>query len=360
MTHTNSNKPVSLEVRQFSLHTTLMLAAGVGLSLGIPVYALASSQLISQKPNRVELNLVSFSVTQSAYEKIIPQFVAKWKREKGQDVVIRQSYGASAAQARAVIAGQPADIIGLSLVPDIAEIQKAGLIKPGWERELDNRSIITRSVVAIETRAGNPKKIQTWGDLAKPGIKVITPDPKTSGSARWNFLGLWGSVTQVGNNEDKAIQFVSQVYKNVPLLPKSAREATDIFFKKNQGDVLLSYENEVIYAKQRGEKNSSYIIPKVNISIDNPIAIVDINVDKRGTREVAEAFAEFLFTPQAQREFAKVGFRPVNQAVAKEVENNFPKVNQLFSVIDLGGWDRVQKKFFDNGRIFDQIKGNRR
>lgn len=192
MTHTNSNKPVSLKVRQFPLKSTLMLAAGVGLSLGIPVYALASSQLISQRPNRVELNLVSFSVTQSAYEKIIPQFVAKWKREKGQDVVVKQSYGASTSQSRAVIGGQAADIVALSLAQDITDIQKAGLIKPGWERELDNRSIITRSVVALQTRPGNPKNIQSWADLAKPGIKVITPDPKTSPKRAVEFSSTMG------------------------------------------------------------------------------------------------------------------------------------------------------------------------
>ncbi len=334
-----------------------MLAGGVSLSLGIPAYAVNNySQLISQKPNKVELTLVSFSVTQSAYEKIIPKFVAKWKREKGQDVVIKQSYGASSPQADAVIGGLEADIVGLSLAPDVTKIQKAGLIKPGWERELPNRAIVTRSVIALQTRPGNPKNIQNWTDLSKSRVKVITPNPKTSGSGRWNFLGLWGSVTQRGNTEDKAQQFVSQVYKNTPTLPPSAREATDLFFKQNQGDVLLSYENEVIYAKQRGEKTSPYVIPKVNASIDNPVAIVDKNVDKKGTRKVAEEFAEYLFTPEAQREFAKVGFRPVNQTVVKEVERSFPKVDQLFSVIDLGGWDRVQKKFFDKGGIFEQIQ----
>ncbi len=339
----------------------LMLAVGIGLSLSIPADALSnSSKLISQNPNKIEITLASFSVTQSAYEKIIPQFVAKWKREKGQDVVFKQSYGASASQADAVIAGLEADIVGLSLAPDITEIQKAGLIKPGWDRELPNGAVITRSAIALQTRPGNPKNIQNWADLTKPGIKVITPNPKTSGSARWNFIGLWGSVTQIGGNEDKAREFVSQVFKNVPLLPKSAREATDVFFKQNQGDVLLSYENEVIFAKQRGERNSPYIIPKVNVSIDNPVAIVDNNVDKKGTRQVAEAFAEYLFTPEAQREFAKVGFRPVNKTVAKEVEKNFPQISQLFSVVDLGGWNRVQKKFFDNGSIFDQIQSNRR
>lgn len=369
MTHTNrsemgilpSVKQLFASFRQRSPKSSiLMLAAGVGISLSIPAYAISNYPLlISQKPNKVEITLASFSVTQSAYEKIIPQFVAKWKREKGQDVVFKQSYGASASQAEAVIKGLDADVVNLSLAPDIKLIQKAGLIQPGWERELANGSTVTRSVVALQTRSGNPKKIQNWADLAKPGVKVITPNPKTSGSARWNFLGLWGSVTQVGNNENKAREFVTQVFKNVPVLPKSARDATDVFFKQNQGDVLLSYENEVIFARQRGEINAPYVIPKVNISIDNPVAIVDKNVDKKGTRQVAEAFAEYLFTPEAQREFAKVGFRPVNKNVAKEVEKNFPRVNQLFSVVDLGNWDRVQKKFFDNGSIFDQILSNK-
>lgn len=327
-----------------------MLAASVGL-IGIPVFAFASSQIISQKPDKVELNLVSFSVTQPAYEKIVPRFVEKWKREKGQDVVIKLSFGASGSQAKAVIAGQQADIVSLSLAPDITSIQKAGLINPGWERELENGAIITRSVVAFKTRPGNPKNIQTWADLAKPGVKVITPDPKTSGSGQWNFLAMWGSTTQVGNEEDKAIQFVTQVDKNVPQQPKSAREARDIFFKQNQGDVLLTYEDEIINAKQKSEDKFSYIIPKVNISIDNPVAIVDKNVDKHGTRKVAEAFAEYLFTPEAQREFARVGFRPVNTTVAKEVEKNFPQINQSFSVVDLGGWNRVQKKFFEQDTI---------
>jgi sulfate/thiosulfate transport system substrate-binding protein len=342
MTHIN--------FKQFSLSSIFTLAASAGL-IGIPVFAFASSQITSQKPDKVELNLVSFSVTQPAYEKIVPQFVAKWKREKGQDVVIKLSFGASGSQARAVIAGQEADIVSLSLAPDITSIQKAGLINPGWERELENGGIITHSVVALETRPGNPKNIQTWADLAKPGVKVITPDPKTSGSARWNFLGMWGSVTQAGNNEDKAIQFVTQVEKNISQQPKSAREARDMFFKQNQGDVLLTYEDEVINAKQKGEDKSDYVIPKINISIDNPVAIVDKNVDKHGTRKVAEAFAEYLFTPEAQREFARVGFRPVDKKVAKEVEKNFSQINQSFSVVDLGGWSRVQKKFFEQERI---------
>ncbi|AFY31858.1 sulfate ABC transporter substrate-binding protein [Calothrix sp. PCC 7507] len=350
--------------------SALLMVAGVGLSLGIPNGAIANTSptlqsqqktlLISQKSNNVQLNLVSFSVTQAAYEKIIPQFVAKWKREKGQDVVFKQSYGASGSQAQAVINGLEADVVGLSLALDVKTIQDAGLIEAGWDRELPNGSIVTRSVVALETRPGNPKNIQTWADLAKPGIKVITPHPKTSGLGRWNFLTLWGTVTQIGGSENKAREYVSQVYKNSPILPKSAREATETFFKKGQGDVLINYENEVIWAKQTGQGASSYVIPKLNLSIDNPVAIVDKNVNKHGTREVAEAFAEFLFTPEAQREFTKVGFRPVDQTVAREVEKQFPKVDRLFSVVDLGGWNRVQKKFFDNKAIFDQIQSSKR
>jgi sulfate transport system substrate-binding protein len=230
------------------------------------------------------------------------------------------------------------------------------LIQPGWEQEAPNGAIVTRSVVALVTRPGNPKKIRTWADLAKPGVTTITPNPKTSGGAMWNFLAFWGSVTQTGGNENQAREFVSQFAKNVLVWPKDAREATDTFFKRNQGDVLLTYENEVILAAQQGETKSFSVIPPVNISIDNPVAVVDKNADKHGTRQVAEAFVKFLYTPEAQREFAKVGFRPVDSTVTKEVASKFPQVTKLFTVQQFGGWDSIQKKFFDDGAIFDQIQ----
>jgi sulfate transport system substrate-binding protein len=183
---------------------------------------------------------------------------------------------------------------------------------------------------------------------------VITANPKTSGGARWNFLGLWGSVSQ--NAEDaKALQYATDVFKNVPVLPKDARESTDVFFKQKQGDVLLNYENEVLLAKQKGEV-LPFVIPDPNISIDNPIAVVDTNVDKHGTREVAEAFVQFLYTPEAQREFAKVGFRPVDTSVAQEFASEYPKINNLSTVQDFGGWSQVQEKFFDDGAAFDKIQ----
>ncbi|BAB72280.1 sulfate ABC transporter substrate-binding protein [Anabaena sp. FACHB-709] len=320
-----------------------------------------ASPVAANKPN-VELTLVSFAVTKAAHEAIIPKFVEKWKQEHNQTVTFRQSYGGSGSQTRAVIDGLDADVVHLALALDTQKIEKAGLIQPGWEKELPNNGIVSKSVAAIIIRPGNPKDIKTWADLAKDDVKVITADPKTSGIARWNFLALWNSVIKTGGDEAKATEFVTKVYGNVPILTKDAREATDAFAKQGQGDALINYENEVILAQQKGEK-LDYVIPSVNISIDNPIAVVDKNVDKHGNREVAEGFVKFLYTPEAQEEFVKLGFRPVDEKVAqtKEVTDKFPKVNTLGTVQDLGGWATIETKFFTDGGVFDQIqaKNNR-
>jgi sulfate/thiosulfate transport system substrate-binding protein len=344
----------------------LLATAGVGLSTAVPFFAAGtaisstasvsqSKQLISQNPGRAEITLVSYAVTKAAYDKIIPKFQAQWKRQTGQDVVIKTSYGGSGTQTRAVIDGLQADVVNLALGLDVNRIQQAGLIQPGWERENPNRGVVTRSVVALETREGNPKKINGFADLAKPGIRVITANPKTSGVARWNFLALWGSVTQAGGNQAQARDFVTKVYRNVVVLPRDAREASDAFYKKNQGDVLINYENEVILAAQQGKSSPSYTVPQTNISIDAPVAVIDKVVDKRGTRKVAEAFTKFLFTPEAQRDFASVGFRPVSQTVVRETQSRFPKINKLYSIESLGGWDFAQRTYFADGAIFDQI-----
>lgn len=306
----------------------------------------------------VQLTLVSFAVTKAAHDKIIPKFVEQWKKEHNQNVTFQQSYGGSGSQTRAVIDGLEADVVHLALALDTKKIEKAGLIQSGWEQEAPNDAIVSKSVAAIVTREGNPKGIKTWADLAKPGVKVITANPKTSGGARWNFLALWGSVSKTGGDEKKAEDFTTKVLKNVPVLPKDAREASDVFFKQGQGDALINYENEMILAAQQGEK-LPYVVPDVNISIDNPVAVVDKNVDKHGNREVAEAFVKFLYTPDAQREFAKVGFRPVDATVEQEVASQFPKVKTLFTVKDLGGWGDIQKKFFDDGAVFDKIQAGK-
>jgi sulfate/thiosulfate-binding protein len=340
------------------------LVAGLGLTMAIPVFAVNfsnpsaqstnNSTLISQAKPKLELTLVTYAVTSDAYSKIIPAFVAKWKKEKKQDITFRQSYGGSGSQTRAVIDGLEADVVQLALEGDVSKIEKAGLIDPGWQKQAPNNAIVTKSVVAIATRDGNPKKIKTWTDLDNPGVKTITANPKTSGGARWNFLGLWGSVTQTGGSEEKAKKFVTLVYKQVPVLPKDARESSDVFFKQGQGDVLLNYENELILASKKGEKND-YVIPSVNISIDAPVAVVDKVVAKKGTKEVAEAFVQYLYSPEAQRIFVDSGFRPVNPVVAKESASKFPKITKLFTVGDFGGWEAINKKFFADGAIFDQV-----
>ncbi|MFB2973394.1 sulfate ABC transporter substrate-binding protein [Aerosakkonema sp. BLCC-F183] len=343
------DKSANLLKSSFFRAFVLLFAVGLGLSWLIPQPAR------SQQAKDVELTLVSFAVTKSAYDRIIPGFTAKWKREHNQNVRFNQSYGGSGSQTRAVIDGLEADVVHLALGFDVTRIQQAGLIQPGWEREVPNGGIVSKSVVALVTRPGNPKRIQNWSDLAKSGIKVITANPKTSGVARWNFLALWGSVTQNGGNEQAARNFVGQVYRNVPILPKDAREASDVFYKQNQGDVLLNYENEILLAKQQGE-TEPFIIPQVNISIDNPVAVVDKNADKHGTRQVAQAFVQYLFSPEAQREFAKVGFRPVNTTVAAEYSRNFPRIGKLFTISQLGGWDGAQRRFFADGALFDQLQ----
>jgi sulfate transport system substrate-binding protein len=313
------------------------------------------------KKQNVELTLVSFAVTKAAHEAIIPKFVEKWQKEHNQTVVFKQSYGGSGSQTRAVVDGLQADIVHLALALDTQKIEKAGLIQPGWEKKFPNNGIVSKSVAALVTREGNPKGIKTWADLAKDDVKLITADPKTSGVARWNFLALWNSVIKTGGNEAQAIEFVTKVYKNVPVLTKDAREATDAFFKQGQGDALINYENEIVLAAQKGEK-TNYILPDVNISIDNPIAVVDKNVEKHGNREVAEAFVKYLFTPEAQQEFAKVGFRPVDETVAKtkEFAEKYPPIKTLSTIQELGGWDAAQKKFFNDGAIFDQIQTKNR
>lgn len=338
---------------------TLLFASGLGLSLLLPACAPSASNTTAspasnQSQEPAELTLVSYAVTQAAYEKIIPAFTAKWKAEHNQDVTFDQSYGGSGSQSRAVASGLEADVVALALAPDITKIEKAGLIEPGWETEAPNNSIVTKSVAALVTREGNPKGIKTWADLSKDGVEVITANPKTSGGARWNFMALWGSVTKTGGDEAKAKEFSSQVFANVPVLPKDAREATDVFFKQGKGDVLINYENEMILAEQNGEK-LPYTVPDVNVSIDNPVAVVDENVDKHGTREVAEAFVEYLSTPEAQREFVKVGFRPVDPTVAQEVADQYPTIKTLFTAEEMGGWDTIDQQFFADGSAFDQV-----
>jgi sulfate transport system substrate-binding protein len=355
----NHNEPKTnfrLKMRVKPLRFPSLIVVIIGLSAAIASCSAPrnSNNATNTNNKEVKLTLVSYAVTQSAYEKIIPKFIQQWQQKTGQTVVFNQSYGGSGSQTRAVIDGLEADVVALALASDVSKIEKAGLIKPDWEKEAPNNAIVTKSVVTLVTRKDGVK-VTKWSELADKKLKVITANPKTSGGARWNFLGLWGSVTQAGGSPQKAEEFVTKVYQNAPVLPKDAREASDVFYKQGQGDVLLNYENEVLLAKQKGENQPYYVPIDYNISIDAPIAVVDANVDKHGTREVAEAFVQYLFTPEAQKEFAQTGFRPVNENVAKEFTAQYPTVKHLFTVKDLGGWKKVQSEFFEDGAIFDKV-----
>lgn len=305
------------------------------------------------KPD-TEITLVSFAVTKAAHDVIIPLFQEKWLTEQNQKVTFKKSYGGSGSQTRAVIDGLEADVVHLALATDVDKIAEAGLTTPDWATQAPSNSIVSKSVPVFITRDGNPKGIKTWEDLARPGTTFITANPKTSGGARWNFLALWGAQTETGKTQDQAKEFVAAALKNVPVLPKDARESTDVFAKQGQGDALLNYENEVILANLN-HANLTYVLPDVNISIENPVAVIDRNVDKHNTREVSEAFVQFLYSPEAQREFAKVGFRSVDPEIEKEFTEQYPPIKTLFTVEDLGGWGKVNQEFFADGGIFDQV-----
>lgn len=309
----------------------------------------------SAQKQDVELTLVAYAVPKAAHDAIIPKFQEKWKAEKGQNVTFKQSYGGSGSQTRAIIDGLEADVVHLAIGADVNKLVKAGFVNENWTQRVPNNGNVGETVAAIITREGNPKSIKTFEDLTKPDVKWVTADPKTSGGARWNYFALWNYAKKQGADDAKALEFVTNAYKNVVVLAKDARESTDAFAKQGQGDALVNYENEVILAKQKGEK-LDYVIPDVNISIDTPTTIVDKNVDKHGTREVAEAFVEYLFTPDAQREFAKVGFRPLGDlGKEKEFVEQFPPVKTLGRIDEFGGWKEAQKVFEDGGD-FDKIR----
>lgn len=340
------------------LGSTVLLAASLGGCGGARRDTAAGTSAQGQGGT---LLLVSYSVTKGAYDRILPKFQADWKRRTGADLEVKTSYGGSGSQTRAVIDGLDADLVTLALPADVLKLEKAGLVQPGWEKELPHESTITHSVVTFLTRAGNPKGIRTWADLARPGLGVLTANPKTSGGARWNFLGLWGSVSRTGGTEQAAEAFVAKVYGNVSNLPKDAREASDAFLNRGQADVLLTYENEALLAARKGtDKATTLVVPAVNIRIDGPVAVLDRNVDRKGSRKEAEALATYLQGEEAQEIFAEEGFRPVNAAVWNRRKASFAPVTTLFTASDLGGWAAIDRHFFANGGVWDKLAASRR
>lgn len=330
--------------------------ARLGTLLAVVALALGLGGCGGGPRDRVELTVVSLNSMKAAYSQIIPLFTEQWRQQhNGQDVVVSQSYGPSGSQTRALIDGLNGDVVHLGLGLDVEKLEEVGLIDPGWEGEWPNQSILTTSVAALIVRDGNPKQIEDWDDLIRPDVSVLTPDPKTSGAARWTFLALWHAAGDRG--EAAAEEFVKQVYGNAPLLPRDAREATGIFYKQRRGDVLVNYENEAILAALNGEK-LPYLVPRRNVEIANPVAIVDRYVERHGNREVVEAFVRFLFTPEAQRAFAETGFRSIDPAIAAipALAATHPTVDNPATAADFGGWSAIQKRFFASGAIFDRIR----
>ncbi len=317
----------------------------IALVLAIALPALAAE---------ITLLNVSYDPTRELYGDLNSAFSAQAKK-KGQSVTIKQSHGGSGKQARSVIDGLEADVVTLALAYDIDAIAEKGLIKSDWQKRLPHNSSPYTSTIVFLVRKGNPKKIKDWNDLVKPGIAVITPNPKTSGGARWNYLAAWGyALKQPGGTEAKAKEFVKLLYKNVPVLDSGARGSTNTFVQRAQGDVLLAWENEAYLAiNELGPDKYDVVTPPISILAEPPVAVVDKVVDKRGTRAVAEEYLKFLYSDEGQKIAAKHYYRPID----KKVPVKLAKI-KLFTIDELfGGWQKAQKTHFADGGLFDQIYG---
>lgn len=306
----------------------------------------------------VELLNVSYDPTRELYQEYNKAFAAYWQKKTGQTVTFKQSHGGSGKQGRSVIDGLEADVVTLALAYDIDAIQEAGLIQKDWQKRLKDNSSPYTSTIVFLVKKGNPKGIKDWDDLIKPGVQVITPNPKTSGGARWNYLAAYGYAYKKFNNDDaKAKEFLAQLFKNVPVLDSGARDSTTTFVQRGIGDVLLAWENEAYLSiNEFGKDKFEIVNPSVSILAEPPVSVVDKVVDKKGTREVAQAYLEYLYTEEGQEIAAKNYYRPRLESVAKKYENQFAKLN-LFSIDDpiFGGWQKAQKTHFSDGGVFDQI-----
>jgi sulfate transport system substrate-binding protein len=300
---------------------------------------------------------VSYDPTRELYQDFNKAFAAHWKSKSGEDLKIKQSHGGSGKQARAVIDGLQADVVTLALAYDIDEVAQRGLIAKDWQKRLPHSSTPYSSTIVFLVRKGNPKGIKDWGDLVRPGLSVITPNPKTSGGARWNHLAAWGySIKQPGGNEKSAQEYLSKMYKNVPVLDSGARGSTTTFIERGIGDVLLTWENEALLAiKELGPEKVEIVVPSVSVLAEPPVAVVDKVVDRRGTRKQAEAYLQYLYTEEGQEIAAQNYYRPTNEKVAKKYAAQFPKV-KLLTIDDIaGGWTKAQRTHFADGGVFDQI-----
>lgn len=305
----------------------------------------------------IELLNVSYDPTRELYEEYNKVFLKHWKKKSGQDVIIKQSHGGSGKQARAVIDGLYADVVTLALAYDIDSIaERSKLLPSNWQEKYPNNSSPYTSTIVFLVRKGNPKKIKDWNDLVKQGVSVITPNPKTSGGARWNYLAAYAyGLKEYANDETKAKEFIKKLFANVPLLDTGARGSTTTFIQRGIGDVLLTWENEAFLAKEvLGKDKFEIIVPSISILAEPPVAVVDKVAAKKGTLDIAKEYLNFMYSKEAQRLAAKHYYRPTDPEILAENADKFPKLN-LVTIKDFGGWREAQAKHFDDGGIFDQI-----
>lgn len=322
---------------------TLIFAVLLTVVATLPAFAAGDVTLLN----------VSYDPTRELYQDFNNAFARYWQKKTGDHVIIKQSHGGSGKQARAVIDGLDADVVTLALAYDIDAIAAKGLIRPGWQKELPHNSAPYTSTIVFLVRKGNPRHIKNWDDLIKPGVAVITPNPKTSGGARWNYLAAWAyAIHQPGGNETKAREFVTRLFKNVPVLDSGARGSTTTFVQRGQGDVLLAWENEAFLAiNELGPDKFEIVTPSESILAEPPVTVVDKVVDKRGTRKVAEEYLKYLYTDEGQRIAAKHYYRPINPKIpTKLAKVKLYTIDQAF-----GGWQKAQKTHFADGGVFDQI-----
>ena len=323
----------------------------------VALAALLSLGVAAAEAGEVTLTNVSYDPTREFYKDYDALFARYWEQKTGDTVTIRVSNGGSGAQARAVIDGLEADVVTLALAYDVnAIVRKGHLIDPDWQRKFaDNSSPYTSTIVFL-VRKGNPKRIEDWDDLVRSGVQVITPNPKTSGGARWTYLAAYGYALKKLGSDAKAKEFVDSIYRNVPVLDTGARGSTTTFVKRGIGDVLLAWENEAFLAvKELGPDKFEIVVPSVSILAEPPVAVVDKVVDKRGTRAVAEAYLQYLYSPEAQDLAAKHFYRPRLESVARKYATSFPQI-PLFTIDAVfGGWDKAQQTHFTDGGVFDQI-----
>ncbi len=327
---------------------TAIAALSLSVAAALPAGAAANANLLN----------VSYDPTRELYTDYNNAFAKHWQKTTGQKVTVKQSHGGSGKQARSVIDGLEADVVTLALAYDIDAIQEKGLIKPGWQKRLPHNSSPYTSTIVFLVRKGNPKKIRDWNDLVRPGVSVITPNPKTSGGARWNYLAAWGyALHQKGGNDAKAKEFVTKLFKNVPVLDSGARGATNTFVQRGLGDVLLAWENEAFLAiNELGPDKFEVVTPAESILAEPPVTVVDKVVDRHGTRKVAEEYLKYLYSPEGQKLAAKHYYRPIDKKVPVRLAKlKLYTIDQAF-----GGWQKAQKKHFSDGGTFDQIYGSKK